>query len=122
MYVCRRRVRRASKHVCTSQTWSGDGEQHQRPSGTGLPDCRKACGQSALPVTPAPVAIVRVHIIGSVRAAAQRRAKPIETVPTLQISVFSKPAINCTTKCLSDSYSPSQLDIQLVRMPCAAHM
>ena len=30
------------------------------------------------------------------RAAAQRRAKPIETVPTLQISVFSKPAINCT--------------------------
>ena len=26
----------------------------------------KACGQSALPVIPAPVAIVRVHIIGSV--------------------------------------------------------
>ena len=40
--------------------------QHQRPSGTGLPDCRKAGGQSALPVIPAPVAIVRVHIIGSV--------------------------------------------------------
>ena len=27
---------------------------------------RKACGQSALPVIPAPVAIVRVRIIGSV--------------------------------------------------------
>ena len=29
-------------------------------------------------------------------AAAQRRAKPIETVPTLQISDFYRPAINCT--------------------------
>ena len=40
--------------------------QHQRPSGTGLPDRLKAGGQSALPVIPAPVAIVRVRIIGSV--------------------------------------------------------
>ena len=40
--------------------------QHQRPGGTGLPDCGKACGQSALRVIPAPVAIVRVHIVGSV--------------------------------------------------------
>ena len=40
--------------------------QHQRPSGTRLLDRGKAGGQSALPVIPAPVAIVRVHIIGSV--------------------------------------------------------
>ena len=38
--------------------------------------------------------------IETVRAAAQRRAKPIETVPTLQISVFSKPGHNCS--CLAD--------------------
>jgi hypothetical protein len=31
-----------------------------------------------------------------VPAAAQRRAKPIETVPTLQISDFYRPTINCT--------------------------
>ena len=31
------------------------------------------------------------------RAAAQRRAKPIETVPTLQISDFYRPTINCNT-------------------------
>ena len=40
--------------------------QHQRPSGTRLLDRGKAGGQSAIPVIPAPVAIVRVHIIGSV--------------------------------------------------------
>ena len=40
--------------------------QYQRPSGPRLLDRLKAGGQSALPVIPAPVAIVRVRIIGSV--------------------------------------------------------